>query len=488
VASAPSAAPRAALVSAFGCYVMWGFMPLLFMGQGALGFDALEILAHRALWAVAIAGLLVLLAKQGGQVRAAFASPTTLGWLTLSTLLIGVNWGLYVWATTHHATLEASLGYYINPLLNMVVGLWLFREKIDKWGWVAIGLAAIGVAFQTAALGRPPWISIILAISFASYGVIRKRVPIDAQAGLLVECLLLVPFGLAWVLWLQHTGAGAAFDSPVNTLWALANGPATVLRQERYASNCWKMVLRLPWTGQADAGQFLHVLCGDASRCLLRRPFSLWDLRPDGDSSEIDLVYTVVGPGTRSLAQKRPGETVGVLGPLGRGFSIHPRARKHVFVAGGVGIVPFYFMARRMRERAPGGSLLLLFGGRTASMLYGIEDFAPCEVETRAATEDGSRGMQGRVTDLLAEELQRLDPAATALYACGPEPMLEAVADIARRRAIACQVSMEKRMGCALGACGACVTTVKSGGDWRYSRICIEGPCYDADTLVPGRM
>jgi chloramphenicol-sensitive protein RarD len=237
------ATPRAALISAFGCYVMWGFMPLLFMGQGARGFDSLEILAHRALWAVAFAGLLVLLAKQGGQVRAAFASPRTLGWLTLSTALIGVNWGLYVWATTHEATLEASLGYYINPLLNMVVGLWLFREKIDRWGWVAIGLAAVGVAFQTLALGRPPWISLVLAFSFASYGVIRKRVPIDAQAGLLVECLLLVPFGLAWVLWLQHTGAGVAFDSPVNTLWALANGPATVLPLALFAWSARRLPL-----------------------------------------------------------------------------------------------------------------------------------------------------------------------------------------------------------------------------------------------------
>jgi chloramphenicol-sensitive protein RarD len=243
MAPAPSAAPRAALISAFGCYVMWGFMPLLFMAQAAAGFDSLEILAHRALWAVAVAGLLVLLAKQGDQVRAVLASPRTLGWLVLSTALIGVNWGLYVWATTHEATLEASLGYYINPLLNMVVGLWLFREKIDKWGWVAIGLAAVGVLFQTLALGRPPWISLVLAFSFASYGVIRKRVPIDAQAGLLVECLLLVPFGLAWVLWLQHTGAGVAFDSPVNTAWALLNGPATVLPLALFAWSARRLPL-----------------------------------------------------------------------------------------------------------------------------------------------------------------------------------------------------------------------------------------------------
>ncbi len=91
------------------------------------------------------AGGLVLLAGQSTQVRAVLSQPRTLAWLALATVLIAINWGLYVWATTHHSTLEASLGYYINPLLNMVVGLWLFREKIDKWGWVAIGLAAVGV-------------------------------------------------------------------------------------------------------------------------------------------------------------------------------------------------------------------------------------------------------------------------------------------------------------------------------------------------------
>ena len=123
---------RAALLSAFACYTLWGFMPLLFMGQAAVGFDSLEILAHRALWAVAVAGLLVWLAKQGGQVRAVLTSPKTLAWLVFSTALIGLNWGVYVWATTHGATLEASLGYYINPLHNRVVGLWLFREKIDR--------------------------------------------------------------------------------------------------------------------------------------------------------------------------------------------------------------------------------------------------------------------------------------------------------------------------------------------------------------------
>ncbi len=234
---------RAALLSAFGCYVLWGFMPLLFMGQHAVGFDALEILAHRALWAAPVAALLVWMAKQGGQVAAVFRSPKTLGLLAVSTCLIGLNWGLYVWATTHHATLEASLGYYINPLLNMIVGLWLFRERIDRWGWVAIGLAAIGVVIQALALGRPPWISLALAVSFATYGVIRKRVPIEAQAGLLVECLLLAPIGVVWVLWLQQTGAGVGFDSPDHVAWAIANGPATVLPLALFAWSARRLPL-----------------------------------------------------------------------------------------------------------------------------------------------------------------------------------------------------------------------------------------------------
>ena len=234
---------RAAFLSALGCYVMWGFLPLLFMVQASLGFSAPEILSHRALWSVLFAGGLVLLAGHSGQVRAVLGQPRTLAWLALATVLIAVNWGLYVWATTHHATLEASLGYYINPLLNMIVGLWLFREKIDRWGWVAIGLAAVGVLFQALALGRPPWISIALALSFGAYGVIKKRIPVEAQAGLFIECLLLLPFGLMFVIWLQTQGLGHAFESPVAFGWALLNGPATVLPLALFAYAARRMPL-----------------------------------------------------------------------------------------------------------------------------------------------------------------------------------------------------------------------------------------------------
>lgn len=238
-----SSQARTPFLSALGCYVIWGFMPLLFMGQAAIGFTSLEILSHRALWSVLFAGGLVLLASQSGQVRTALSQPRTLAWLVLATVLIAINWGVYVWATTHQATLEASLGYYINPLLNMVVGLWLFRERIDRWGWVAIGLAAVGVLFQALALGRPPWISLILAFSFGAYGVIKKRVPVEAQAGLFIECLILLPFGIAYVTWVQASGLGHGFSSLEGFGWALLNGPATVLPLALFAFAARRMPL-----------------------------------------------------------------------------------------------------------------------------------------------------------------------------------------------------------------------------------------------------
>lgn len=219
---------RAALLAAVGCYAAWGVLPLLFMGMGRAGFAAPEILAQRAVWAVLFAGALLLLSKQGAQARRVLASPRTLGWLAASAALIGTNWGLYVWATTNHATLEASLGYYINPLLNVAVGALLFRERIDRAGMVAIALAAIGVLIQALAIGRPPWIALALALSFCAYGVIRKRVPADAQTGLFVECLLLAPLGLVFLLWLASGPGVVGWSSPGRFAWAVVNGPITV--------------------------------------------------------------------------------------------------------------------------------------------------------------------------------------------------------------------------------------------------------------------
>ncbi len=266
---------------------------------------------------------------------------------------------------------------------------------------------------------------------------------------------------------------------------AIWNGDATVVRQERYSANCWKMVLQVPSKDRIEAGQFCHILTDFTTDPLLRRPFSYWNVRPSAGGQEVDLLYTVVGKGTELMAQKKPGANVGYMGPLGVGFTPKP-VKTYVFIAGGVGIVPFYLFARQVAARGLSPRMILLFGGRTESMLYGIDDFAAVKVDAQAVTEDGSRGRKGLVTHLLEEWIPKLDRTSLQLYTCGPERMMEAVVRIARRESLPCEVSMEKHMGCALGACGACVTKVltEDGRDWRYSRICMEGPTYDEKCLV----
>lgn len=267
---------------------------------------------------------------------------------------------------------------------------------------------------------------------------------------------------------------------------AIWNGEARVVSQFRHAEECRRITLDVPCRQSVAAGQFCHILTGRSSDPLLRRPFTYWNATATRSGTRVELLYAIVGRGTEQLARRKPGARVGYLGPLGNGFT--PRRQGiHIFVAGGVGIVPFHFLARQLLARGRRKPrILLLYGGRTARRLYGIDAFPKLGVETHACTEDGSRGRRGLVTDLLAELLPRLDRRRVRLYTCGPDPMNEAVVRLARKETLPCEVSMERRMGCALGACAACVAKVraKNKEGWRYSRICMEGPCYKAEHLV----
>lgn len=225
--SAPGGEARLALTAGIGCYLIWGFVPLVFQAIGHMGVSPWEIVAQRTLWAVPSALIFVLAARQGRQVLQVFRNPRVLAWLTLSALLIGSNWLLYIWAVNSGRVLETSLGYYVNPLLAMAAGALIFREHIDRIGLTAIALAGVGVAIQAMALGHFPFVSLILAVSFCGYGIVRKRVAADAQTGLLVECLILSLPGLAYVLWLERSGAGHFGADLPTTLWLLACGPIT---------------------------------------------------------------------------------------------------------------------------------------------------------------------------------------------------------------------------------------------------------------------
>ena len=219
---------QAALFAGLGAYGIWGFLPLYFHLLSGLGVGTAEMIAHRTVWSVFWAAGLVLLSRQGADVRRVLTEPRTLGLLALSTAAIFINWTIYVLAVTHQKVIEASLGYYINPLLNMAVGALFFRERMPLAGKIAIVLATIGVGVQTIALGHLPLISLGLGISFCAYGVIRKQVKADAQTGLFFECAYLSLPGLAYVLWLQSTGAGHFLNGWNIALLLLAAGPATV--------------------------------------------------------------------------------------------------------------------------------------------------------------------------------------------------------------------------------------------------------------------
>jgi chloramphenicol-sensitive protein RarD len=204
-------------------------VPLVFQAMGRLGVGSWEILAHRILWSLPAAGLLVLLAGQGRQVVRALKQPRVLAWLSVSSLLIAINWSVYIWAVNSGRLLDASLGYYITPLVNMAAGALLFRERIDRLGYLAMGLAALGVAVQAVALGGLPVISLVLAFSFGAYGIVRKHVAAEAQTGFLVECLVVGLPGLAYVLWLAQTGHGHFGAGLGVSAWLIAAGPITAI-------------------------------------------------------------------------------------------------------------------------------------------------------------------------------------------------------------------------------------------------------------------
>ena len=213
---------------AIACYTIWGLVPLFYLPIHAFGAGAIEIIAHRSLWA-AIWGLgLVLATKQWPEVAAAFAAPRLRWMLLLTSILIASNWGIYVWAVTSGHTVESALGYYLTPLLNMAAGALIFRERIDAWGKGAVALAVAGVVIQIVSVGQVPWVAILLALTFGSYGVLRKHIVVSALAGLCVECLYLFLPALGYLAWYEATGQGHFFH-PAHAAWLLLTGPVTVL-------------------------------------------------------------------------------------------------------------------------------------------------------------------------------------------------------------------------------------------------------------------
>jgi dihydroorotate dehydrogenase electron transfer subunit len=241
-------------------------------------------------------------------------------------------------------------------------------------------------------------------------------------------------------------------------------------------------LLDLDWpdgAGAPQAGQFVMVRTRETTDPLWRRPLGVHDFRAEkGSAAVLSLLYEVVGPTTRDLASLGPGATLDLLGPFGRGFS--GAAGEHWMVAGGRGVAPLFYFARLVRGR--GRACRLFIGGRSRRDVLRVEDFEALGCRVEVATDDGSRGHGGMVTQLLDRACEGLDDALRAdllLAACGPMGMLRAVAAIAGRRGVAAQVSIDPLMACGHGLCLGCSVRGREG----YRLACQHGPVFRVEDL-----
>lgn len=223
-----AANPQRGYILGLSAYIIWGLFPLYF--KAIQSVPAVEIIVHRVLWSAMFGSLLLLVWKHPGWWRELRDNPRRLAILALSGALIAGNWLTYVWAVNNGRMLEASLGYYINPLVNVLLGMLLLGERLRRLQWLAVGLAAAGVAQQVWQVGGLPWVSLGLALSFGFYGLIRKQAPVAALPGLVVETWMLVPLALGWLLLHpQANSANLAFFSSSEALWLMAAGPVTLV-------------------------------------------------------------------------------------------------------------------------------------------------------------------------------------------------------------------------------------------------------------------
>lgn len=215
---------RAGFLLGVGAYALWGVMPLYFKALARV--PATEIVAHRIVWSVLFLGLLATLARRWAAIRIAFATPRLVMILIATALLIAVNWLVFIYAVVSGHMLEGSLGYYLNPLVNVLLGVVLLKERLTRAQIFATFLAAAGVAVLAAGAGSALWISLTLAATFALYGFVRKVAPVDALEGLFIETVLLAPFAMAYLLWLDRAGTLAFGHLGIGTDLLLALGGA----------------------------------------------------------------------------------------------------------------------------------------------------------------------------------------------------------------------------------------------------------------------
>ncbi len=215
------------LFAAALAYIIWGLFPLYFHQLREV--PALEVVMHRSVWSLAFIVLVLLYQRRWAWLINVLQQPRKLAIFGTSALLLSSNWLLYVWAVNNGRVLEASLGYFINPLFNVLLGVLVLRERPRPLQWAAVGVAALGVLWLGVAAGAPPWISLALAASFGLYGLLKKTAPLGALEGLALETLLLAPLAVPALAWMSTHGGTLANATPSTWAWLLAAGPLTAV-------------------------------------------------------------------------------------------------------------------------------------------------------------------------------------------------------------------------------------------------------------------
>lgn len=250
---------------------------------------------------------------------------------------------------------------------------------------------------------------------------------------------------------------------------------AKIISNQKRSGNYWHLEFESGLIARgALAGQFVNIRVSDTLEPLLRRPISIHGVK----ASKVKIIYEVLGKGTQILATRKPGEFLDVLGPLGNGFNYSRPAKstpaKNILIAGGMGVAPLVFLAEKLKLGKP----LVLIGARTKQQILCLQEFKALGCTVELATDDGSLGFKGRVTDLLSLILGQTK--ALGLFSCGPHLMLKAVAQVAQENKIPAQLSLEEHMACGVGACLGCVVTTKTG----YKSVCKDGPVFSSEELI----
>jgi chloramphenicol-sensitive protein RarD len=219
---------RAGIWYATIAYIGWGILPIYWKSVEQV--PALQLLAHRIFWSFLFVALLLTINKQWIQVKQQFTSWKIILSILGSSIIITVNWFIYIWAVNNDHVIETSLGYYINPLINVALGMLIFRERLDKWQWIAFLFAIIGVAIQTIVFGQIPWIALSLALTFAIYGLFKKLLQVEALISLALETMIVAPFAIGYLLFVETSGTGSIGHIPLSVfILLICSGVITFL-------------------------------------------------------------------------------------------------------------------------------------------------------------------------------------------------------------------------------------------------------------------